>query len=48
MITEWIKCGGNEQWMGFPIGKQYEECSNVVNAYRLKGKLMLIVGRIGR
>jgi dipeptidyl aminopeptidase/acylaminoacyl peptidase len=36
----------NEQWMGWPIGKHYEECSNVVNANRLKGKLMLIVGEL--
>ncbi|HPR32659.1 MAG TPA: DPP IV N-terminal domain-containing protein [Prolixibacteraceae bacterium] len=36
----------NEQWMGFPIGKQYEECSNVTNAHRLKGDLMLIVGEM--
>jgi len=36
----------NEQWMGYPIGKQYEECSNVANAYRLKGKLLLIVGEM--
>jgi len=36
----------NEQWMGYPIGKHYEECSNVENAKNLKGKLMLIVGEI--
>ncbi len=36
----------NEQWMGYPVGKQYEECSNVVNAYRLKGNLMLILGEL--
>ncbi len=36
----------NELWMGYPIGPQYEECSNVVNAYRLKGKLMLEVGEL--
>lgn len=36
----------NEQWMGFPIGPQYEECSNVVNADKLQGKLMLIVGEM--
>ncbi|GGF39108.1 peptidase [Echinicola rosea] len=36
----------NEQWMGYPIGKHYEECSNVVNAHRLEGKLMLIVGEV--
>ncbi len=36
----------NEQWMGYPIGPQYEECSNVVNAHKLHGKLMLIVGEM--
>jgi dipeptidyl aminopeptidase/acylaminoacyl peptidase len=36
----------NEQWMGYPIGKHYEECSNVENAKNLKGKLMLIVGEV--
>jgi dipeptidyl aminopeptidase/acylaminoacyl peptidase len=36
----------NEQWMGYPVGKQYEECSNVVNAGKLEGKLMLIVGEM--
>jgi len=36
----------NEQWMGFPIGKEYAECSNVVNADKLEGQLMLIVGEL--
>ncbi len=36
----------NEQWMGYPIGPQYEECSNVLNANRLKGKLLLFVGEM--
>jgi len=36
----------NEQWMGYPVGPQYEECSNVVNAYKLKGKLLLFVGEM--
>ncbi len=34
----------NEQWMGYPIGKHYEEQSNVTNAHRLHGELLLIVG----
>jgi len=34
----------NEQWMGWPVGPQYSESSNVDNAWRLKGKLMLVVG----
>lgn len=36
----------NEQWMGYPIGKEYEESSNVVNAHKLQGKLMLILGEL--
>lgn len=36
----------NEQWMGYPIEKQYEECSNVVNAHLLKRPLMLVVGEM--
>jgi dipeptidyl aminopeptidase/acylaminoacyl peptidase len=34
----------NEQWMGYPVGKHYEEQSNVTNAAKLKGKLLLMVG----
>ncbi|MFT3701493.1 MAG: prolyl oligopeptidase family serine peptidase [Agriterribacter sp.] len=34
----------NEQWMGYPVGKHYEEQSNVTNAYKLRGDLLLIVG----
>lgn len=34
----------NEQWMGWPIGPHYEEQSNVTQAHRLKGKLLLTVG----
>ncbi len=36
----------NEQWMGYPDGKQYEESSNAVNAHLLEGKLLLIVGEM--
>jgi dipeptidyl aminopeptidase/acylaminoacyl peptidase len=36
----------NEQWMGYPVDKSYEESSNVVNAHLLKGKLMLILGEM--
>ncbi len=36
----------NEQWLGYPIGPQYAECSNVVNAGKLQGKLLLIVGEM--
>ena len=34
----------NEQWMGWPVGPQYAASSNMVNAWRLKGKLLMIVG----
>lgn len=34
----------NEQWMGYPVDKNYEEQSNVTNAKNLKGNLLLIVG----
>jgi dipeptidyl aminopeptidase/acylaminoacyl peptidase len=36
----------NEQWMGWPLGPQYDSSSNVVNAYRLQGKLLLLVGEL--
>ncbi len=36
----------NEQWMGYPIGPHYEESSNVVNAHKLQGKLLLTVGEM--
>ena len=36
----------NELWMGWPIDKHYEEQSNAVNAHRLKGELMLVVGEL--
>jgi dipeptidyl aminopeptidase/acylaminoacyl peptidase len=36
----------NEQWMGWPIGSQYAESSNVDNAYRLQGKVLLVVGEM--
>lgn len=38
------KASWNEQWMGYPVGPQYSECSNIDNAHCLKGHLMLIVG----
>lgn len=34
----------NEQWMGYPVGKHYDEQSNITNAAKLKGNLLLIVG----
>ncbi|MBC3540134.1 DPP IV N-terminal domain-containing protein [Rufibacter sediminis] len=36
----------NEQWMGFPIGPEYAASSNVVNAHKLQGKLMLVLGEM--
>jgi len=36
----------NEQWMGYPIGPEYEACSNTANAAQLKGNLMLILGEL--
>ncbi|MDD4257129.1 MAG: prolyl oligopeptidase family serine peptidase, partial [Bacteroidales bacterium] len=36
----------NEQWMGYPTGPWYAESSNVDNAYRLTGKLLLINGEL--
>ncbi|HET9983171.1 MAG TPA: prolyl oligopeptidase family serine peptidase [Longimicrobiales bacterium] len=34
----------NELWMSWPLGPQYEASSNVVNAHRLQGHLMLVIG----
>ncbi len=36
----------NELWMGWPIGPHYAEQSNVTQAHRLRGKLLLIVGEV--
>jgi dipeptidyl aminopeptidase/acylaminoacyl peptidase len=36
----------NEQWMGWPLGPHYAAASNVDNAYRLQGKLLLYVGEL--
>ena len=36
----------NELWMGWPIGEHYAQQSNVDNAHRLQGELMLIVGEL--
>lgn len=40
------KASWNEQWMGYPVGPHYSECSNIDNAHRLRGKLFLIVGEL--
>jgi len=36
----------NEQWMGWPIGPEYAASSNVENASKLVGKVLLIVGEM--
>jgi dipeptidyl aminopeptidase/acylaminoacyl peptidase len=38
----------NELWMSWPVGKHYEEQSNVTQAHKLQGKLMLVVGELDR
>lgn len=38
----------NEQWMDWPVGPHYKAQSNVTNAHRLTGALMLTVGEIDR
>jgi dipeptidyl aminopeptidase/acylaminoacyl peptidase len=38
----------NELWMGWPIGPHYAEQSNVTNAHKLRGKLLLTVGELDR
>jgi dipeptidyl aminopeptidase/acylaminoacyl peptidase len=36
----------NEQWMGWPVGEEYSWSSNVDNAWRLKGRLLLLNGEL--
>ena len=38
----------NEQWMGWPVGPWYAESSNVENAWRLQGKLLLVMGEMDK
>jgi dipeptidyl-peptidase-4 len=38
----------NEQWMGWPVDESYERSSNVTDAYRLQGRLLLMVGEMDR
>jgi dienelactone hydrolase len=40
------KASWNEQWMGYPVGPHYAECSNIDHAHRLAGELLLIVGEM--
>ena len=36
----------NEQWLGWPVGEAYRRSSNVEDAHKLTGKLLLIVGEV--
>ena len=36
----------NEQWMGWPLGPHYAASSNVDNAHRLQGKVLLVAGEL--
>jgi dipeptidyl-peptidase 4 len=38
----------NELWMSWPIGPHYDEQSNVTQAHKLTGKLLLTVGEMDR
>jgi dipeptidyl aminopeptidase/acylaminoacyl peptidase len=38
----------NEAWMGWPVGPEYAASSNVTNAHKLRGKLLLTVGELDR
>ena len=38
------KISWNEQWMGWPVDASYARASGVVNAGRLRGDLLLVVG----
>ena len=40
------KSSWNEAWMGYPVGPHYAACSNITNADKLRGKLLLIVGEL--
>jgi len=36
----------NEQWLGWPLDDSYVRSSNVADAHKLKGKLLLMVGEL--
>ena len=40
------KIGWNEQWMGWPLDEHYGASSNVDNAWRLQGQVLLVVGEL--
>ena len=40
------KIGWNEQWMGYPLDDRYGKSSNVDNAGKLQGQVLLVVGEL--
>lgn len=40
------KISWNERWMGWPVDESYARSSNVDNAWRLRGRLLLVVGEL--
>lgn len=38
----------NEQWMGWPVDESYAKSSNVVDAHKLDGALLLTVGELDK
>ncbi len=38
----------NEAWMGWPVGPEYADNSNVTHAKNLKGNLLLVVGELDK
>lgn len=38
------KISWNEQWMGWPLDESYSKSSGVDNAWRLRGKLLMVTG----
>ena len=38
----------NEQWMGWPVDDSYVRSSNVVDAHKLQGRLLLMVGEMDK
>ena len=40
------KASWNEQYMGYPVGPHYAASSNIDNAAKLQGKLLLILGEL--
>ncbi len=38
----------NEQWMGWPVDESYVRSSNVADAHKLKGKVLLMTGETDR